>query len=31
MSVHVTTQLKTRPETTDRVVSALSDALPHNE
>ena len=30
MSVHVTTQLKTRPEHTDEVITALSEALPHS-
>ena len=30
MSVHVTTQLKTRAEHTERVVAALSEALPHS-
>jgi quinol monooxygenase YgiN len=30
MSVHVITELKTRPEHTEQVVAALSDALPHS-
>ena len=30
MSVHVTTQLKTRAEHTEQVVAALSEALPHS-
>jgi quinol monooxygenase YgiN len=30
MSVHVTTELKPRPEHTDQVVSALREALPHS-
>ena len=30
MSVHVTTELKTRPEHTEDVVKALSEALPHS-
>ncbi|HEX4219548.1 MAG TPA: antibiotic biosynthesis monooxygenase family protein [Acidimicrobiales bacterium] len=30
MSVHVTTELKTKPEHTEDVVAALSEALPHS-
>ena len=30
MSVHVATQLKTQAEHTERVVAALSEALPHS-
>ena len=30
MSVHVTTELRTRPEHTEDVVKALSEALPHS-
>ena len=30
MSVHVTTQLKTRAGRTDQIVAALSEALPHS-
>lgn len=30
MSVHVTTELRTRPEHTEAVVAALSEALPHS-
>jgi quinol monooxygenase YgiN len=30
MSVHVTTELKTKPEHTEEVVAALSEALPHS-
>jgi quinol monooxygenase YgiN len=29
MSVHVTTELKTRPENTEAVIAALSEALPY--
>lgn len=30
MSVHVTTELKTKPEHTEAVIAALSEALPHS-
>ena len=30
MSVHVTTQIKTRSEHTEQVIAALSEALPHS-
>jgi quinol monooxygenase YgiN len=30
MSVHVTTELRTKPEHTEEVVAALSEALPHS-
>lgn len=30
MSVHVTTELRTRPEHTEDVVKALREALPHS-
>jgi quinol monooxygenase YgiN len=30
MSVHVTTELKTNPQHTDAVITALSQALPHS-
>jgi quinol monooxygenase YgiN len=30
MSVHVTTQLRTRPEHTETVIAALCQALPHS-
>jgi quinol monooxygenase YgiN len=30
MSVHVTTELKTRPEHTEAVIAALSEALLHS-
>ena len=30
MSVHVTTELKTKPQHTDDVIAALSQALPHS-